>query len=78
MAQSRLAVSVMRGWSLSAEGPGASAENNCMPPMPSRGRMAIVSTMMPMPPIQWVMDRQRRMPGATTSMSSRMVAPVVV
>ena len=53
-AQRRLAVSLMRGCSLSAVGPGDSAMNSCMPPMPRMGRMAMVSTMMPMPPTHWV------------------------
>ena len=46
--------------------------------MPSFGRMAMVSTSTPMPPSQWVKDRQNRMPLGRCSISVRMVDPVVV
>ena len=39
-------------------GPGASERISLSPPMPSRGRMATVSTTMPMPPSQWMSERQ--------------------
>ncbi len=48
-----LAVDAMRGVSFeSFIGPGVSALKSCMPPTPSSGSTATVSTMMPMPPIQ--------------------------
>ncbi len=46
--------------------------------MPSNGKMATVSTMIPMPPIHCVRLRQYRMPFDTPSISVRMDAPVVV
>ena len=32
--------------------PGDSAVNNCIPPTPKRGKIAIVKTIIPIPPIQ--------------------------
>ncbi len=73
-----LAVWVMRGVSLSATGPGTSALKSCIPPTPRKGRIARDSTMIPIPPIQWVRLRQNRIPWEMLSMSVRVVAPVVV
>ena len=41
----------MRGVILSAVGPATSALNNWTPPIPKRGSMAILKTIIPMPPI---------------------------
>ncbi len=49
-----------------------------MPPTPSNGRIATESTMMPIPPIQWVNERQNSTPRGSDSMSPNTVAPVVV
>ena len=38
----------------------------------------MASTSTPMPPSQWVKERQNRIPRGSASMSTRMVAPVVV
>ena len=46
--------------------------------MPSRGRMATVSTTMPMPPSHCVSERQNRTDRGSDSMSVSRVAPVVV
>lgn len=46
--------------------------------MPRRGSTATVSTTMPMPPIQWVRERQNRIERGSASMSRRIEAPVVV
>ena len=43
-----------------------------------RGRIAIMNTRMPMPPSQWVKQRQSRLQWERASMSVRMVEPVVV
>ena len=83
MAHRRLAVSVTRGVSLSALGPGTSALKSCIPPTPRSGSTAMVSTMMPMPPSQCVRLRQSRNALGTASICGvsappRIVAPVVV
>ena len=73
------AVSATRG--VSAEsfiGPGVSALNNWRPPMPSSGRMATASTMMPMPPNQLSSWRQMLIAGGKLSSPVSTVAPVVV
>lgn len=59
-------------------GPVASAENTFMLPPTSDGRMAIVKKTIPKPPIQWVIERQNISPCGKLSMSSIIVAPVVV
>ena len=74
----RFAVSVILGCNLSLLGPGASAANNCIPPIPKRGKMAIANTIIPIPPIQCVVLRQNKIPFGTDSISLRMVDPVVV
>src|SRR5690606_35463514 len=68
----------MRGCILSRVGPGASAVKSSIPPIPNKGKMATVKTIIPNPPIQWVMLRQIIIPGGRTSMSLNIVAPVVV
>ncbi len=73
-----MAVSVIRGCSLSPPGPGASAAKSCIPPIPNNGKMAIARTMIPIPPIQWVILRQNKTPFGILSMSLNMEAPVVV
>ena len=47
-----LAVSVILGCNLSELGPGDSALNNCIPPIPKRGKIAIANTIIPIPPNQ--------------------------
>ena len=49
-----------------------------MPPTPRNGRIAITSTMIPMPPSQCVTERHRSTPWGSDSMSVKTVAPVVV
>ena len=49
-----------------------------MPPTRSCGRMATAVTMMPTPPIQWRIERQRSRPRGIVSRPLRTVAPVVV
>ena len=46
--------------------------------MPMAGRTARVKKMIPIPPIQWVRLRQKRMEWGRASMSEKAVAPVVV
>jgi hypothetical protein len=46
--------------------------------MPNNGKRATVSTIIPIPPIQWVILLQNKIPGGNDSMSEKMVAPVVV
>ena len=76
---SALAVEAMRGVSFeSFIGPGVSALKSCMPPTPSSGSTATVSTMMPIPPIQCRRWRQRLIEGARSSRPLITVEPVVV
>ena len=77
-AQSRRAVSRTLGVSRSPVGPGASAASRLMPPEPTVGSTATTSTMTPMPPIHWVVERQNNSPFDVASMSAITVAPVVV
>ena len=74
----RFAVSVILGCNLSLLGPGASAVNNCIPPIPNNGNIAIARTMIPIPPIQCVVLRQNKTPLGTTSISAKTDEPVVV
>ncbi len=69
---------MIRGRRRSGVGPGTSARKSCIPPTPRKGSTAITSTMIPMPPSQWVRERQKRMPWGSRSMLSNTVAPVVV
>ena len=73
-----LAVWAIRGVSFSAVGPGASAPSNCIPPTASRGRIAMPSTMMPMPPSHWVSERQSSSAAGSASTFCSTEAPVVV
>jgi len=66
------------GCNLSFVGPGISAAYSCMPPIPSNGKTATDSTIIPIPPIQCVMLLQNKIPFGTASISIRIVAPVVV
>ena len=63
---------------LSMVGPVVSARIILCPPMPNMGSMAMVSTSMPMPPSQWVKERQKSMLFDTASIFVSMVDPVVV
>jgi hypothetical protein len=73
------AVSAMRGvsfWSLT--GPAVSALNSCVPPTPSKGRMATASTMMPRPPTHIMKQRQTLTDSGNASSPVSAVAPVAV
>jgi len=63
---------------LSTEGPGASASIRWSPPNPNNGNMATVSTTIPIPPNQWVVERQNKIDLGRDSISVRIEAPVVV
>ncbi len=58
-------------------GPGASVTAIFCPLIPREGISAIANTRIPMPPIQWVKERQNRIPFGSTSTSVRIDAPVV-
>ena len=62
-----LAVCFTLGVILSATGPATSARNNCTPPIPSSGNIAILKTMIPIPPINGVKDRQNKIPCGKSS-----------
>ena len=68
----------IRGCTLSCVGPLASAAKTCKPLTPNIGRMAMVNMIIPKPPIHWVILRQKRSPWGSDSMSSNMVAPVLL
>jgi len=80
MSQSARAVSAIRGVSFSISSPGDSDSTSCAPPAPSSGRMATISTTMPIPPSHWVSCRHISIEREWVSneMSPRTVAPVVV
>ena len=59
-------------------GPGLSARARWLVRPDKRGSTARVNTSTPMPPIQWVKERQKRTPRGRCSISRRMVEPVVV
>ena len=58
--------------------PVDSAENNFWSPLPIVGKMATVKNTIPIPPIQCVMLRQKRMEWGSASMFVKILAPVVV
>ena len=58
--------------------PGISDRNRCRAPTPIWGRMAMKSTMIPMPPSQWVKLRQKSRLFGDPSISVRIDEPVVV
>ena len=58
--------------------PGDSALKICIPPIPSKGNIAIAKTIIPMPPNQCVILLQNRIPSGIASTSFKIVAPVVV
>ncbi len=64
--------------SLSSVGPGASALKSCRPATPSLGRMAMKSTIIPMPPSHELKDRQKRRLLERASISTRIEDPVEV
>ena len=78
MSNSLLAVPLTFGCSFSLLSPVTSAEYICEPLNPNMGNTAIVMTIIPKPPIQCVILRQSSKLLGKTSMSFRMVAPVVV
>ena len=67
-----------RGTSLLMMGPGDSAFMTWRVRAPREGKRAMVRTRMPMPPSQWVKERQKRMPLGRPSTARRMEEPVVV
>ena len=52
---------------LSLSIPGISALNNCVPPTPKIGKIATANTIIPMPPNQLSMCRQKLSEGANVS-----------
>ena len=78
MLHNQRAVVLMRGWSLPIFKPVASAEKSFTSPPPMLGNTAMVKNTIPIPPIQWVMERHSKMECGRTSMSVKAVAPVVV
>ena len=76
--QRRFAVSVILGCILLDEGPGDSAIKSSIPPTPNIGSIATVSTIIPIPPIHWVILRQSIIPAGNASISFITEAPVVV
>ena len=75
-----MAVSCTFGTNLPTVGPGLSAFIRYMEYPSVRGRIAIIKTRIPMPPPQWVKQRQNSTLLYIRSMASplRMLAPVVV
>lgn len=51
---------------------------SCIPPIFRNGRRMMAKAMIPIPPIHWMMARQKRMPREISSRPLRMVDPVVV
>ena len=80
MLQSNLAVCWTLGVNLSATGPATSALNNWTPPKPNNGKIAILKTIIPIPPIKCVKLLQNNNPFGAVSIWNvfNMVAPVVV
>ena len=78
--QSLFAVLLILGWILSPliPLPGASAENNCIPPIPNNGKIAIANTIIPIPPSQWVILLQKMILSGRDSTSIITLDPVVV
>ena len=72
------AVSLVRGESLFLEGPATSAVNNDIPPPPINGINDNTITTIPIPPIQLVKLRQKRILFGSLLRSGIMVALVVV
>ncbi|MPM72681.1 hypothetical protein SDC9_119657 [bioreactor metagenome] len=72
------AVSFVLGTSLPTDGPGLSARIRCMLCPPAIGKTARINTNTPIPPIQWVKLRQKRLHLESTSTSLSTLAPVVV
>jgi hypothetical protein len=63
---------------LSLKGPGVSALNICLPPTPSRGRIATAKTIKPIPPSHCSKQRHRFTEIGRVSSPDSTVAPVVV
>ena len=59
-------------------GPASSDCSSWRPPIRSRGRIATASTMMPMPPSQWLSWRQKSIERSSSSILATSVAPVAV
>ena len=75
------AVCRILGTNLLTLGPGLSARRRWTeypPPLPPMGTMARRNTKIPMPPSQWVKERQNRSPLDMGSTAVKMDAPVVV
>ena len=60
------------------EGPGLSAFMRLIVEPPIRGRIDIIKTNTPMPPIQWLKLRQKRLACDRDSTSERILEPVAV
>src|SRR5665648_353478 len=76
--QSFDALSLIRGNTLSAIGPGTSALNRCTARAPNLGKKTMNKTMIPMPPSQWVRLRHSNKLLGRNSTLSMTLAPVVV
>ena len=73
-----LAVSFILGVIFSEDGPGYSRLKIFSPETPSKGNKAIVKTTTPSPPNHWRKDLQKRILLGVLSISTKIVAPVVV
>ena len=78
MNQRIFAVPAMRVVSLPFSGPVVSALIRRKPPTPKTGTRAMARAMTPMPPSQWVWQRQRLTARGSDSTSLTTEAPVVV
>lgn len=73
-----------RDWSenlakiLSFVGPVVSELAISCPLIPKTGKRAVINTIMPIPPSQWVNERQKRIERGSTSTSVNIEEPVVV
>ena len=72
------AVFLTRGTSFDTVGPGDSALMMCMFCAPERGKIAIINTSTPIPPIQLEKERQIRIALGIASTSGMILEPVVV
>ena len=76
---SRRAVSRIVALSFSISvGPASSRSNRCRPPIRIRGSTATASTMIPIPPSQWLSWRQNSIERSSASTSASTVAPLAV
>ena len=66
------------GTNFETDGPGLSARIRCILELSERGMTAIINTSTPIPPIQWVKQRQKAVPRESFSTSLKILEPVVV